>query len=181
MLDTSSSKMDWSASAARLETDRQDISVLHEAKIHVDHIWGETSLKFNVQVCFICLNKFYCKFPSAVTKWLMFMHTLLFPQINLDKNFGLSYPVSWHWYSMQKNCVQIEWDFREIWTAQIYSKILYFIGSILKSEFIKAMLAQWTKPYMRSRCQDIFIFLTSSIFYFMLLSSYRTGRMSSDF
>lgn len=76
----------------RLETDRQDISVLHEAEIHVDHIWGETSLKFNVQVCFICLNKFYCKFPSAVTKWLMFMHTLLFPQINLDKNFGLSYP-----------------------------------------------------------------------------------------
>lgn len=47
-------------------------------------------------------------------KQLMFIHTLLFPQINLDKNFGLSYPVFCYGYSVQKNCVQIEQDFREI-------------------------------------------------------------------
>lgn len=109
-------------------------------------------------------------------KRLMFIHTSLFPQINLDQNFGFSYPVSWYGYSVQKNCVQIEWDFREIWTAQTPSKILYFMVSILKSKFIKAMLTQWTNLYVSSRCQDIFIFLTTSLFYFMLLFNFQHGK-----
>ena len=109
------------------------------------------------------------------------MHTSLFPLINLDKNFRLSYPVFWHRYSVQKNCVQIEWDFREIWTAETYSKIPYFIVSILKSKYIRQrLLSEQTRIWAPDA--GILSYSWQALYFilrYFLTSS--TERISSDF